>query len=164
MKRFINGSTLLNAVLSTLALSSVMGGFGLAEEPPGPTALPNQTAPPPAIAPIAERNLAISSVTPVFGKIDLRLRNNIGTQITLEAAGFSPNTLTSGQSVTLHSLPTPIIVKIARADGGSVKVRPIENASLGVLEVAIDEGNEDSGVMTIQPNGNVFIQERQPDE
>jgi hypothetical protein len=166
MKRLMNGSALLiNTVFGTLALSFVIGGASFAEEPPTPGRLPSKTAPPPAIAPTVEKNSAIARVTPISGKIDLRLRNNSGTRIIFEAAGFSsPTTLTSGQSMTFHSLPTPITVKIARVDGGFVQVRPIENASLGTLELTIDEGDEDAGVMKIQPNGNVFIRGRQPGE
>ncbi len=171
----------MTAIFSSLVLSAAMGkavlaqpsdSFLLSENLPTPVTLPRQTALPPIIQPTAlsaplrvsqgdRTPVEVASVTPISGKIDLRVRNNMGAQVVFEAAGYLlPNRLIGGQSMTIHNLPTPIAVKISRADGGLLKVRPIRTSDVGVLEVAIEEGNrlsDDSGIVRIQPNGRVSL-------
>lgn len=133
------------------------------EELPTPAGLPHRTALPPAVPAtlLNEPDTVIARVIPIAGKVNVRVRNNVGTQIVFEAAGYTfPNALSGGQSITIHDLPTPVTVKISRADGGLMKVHPLQTLQPGILDVEIDEASplsDDSGTMRIQSNGQVVL-------
>ena len=91
----------------------------------------------------------------------MHLYNNMGTEIILEAPGYTlPTLLKPGKEITIQNLPTPATVKISRVDGGLIKVQPVTPKSSNVLDVAVNEAsplNDDSGTLQIQRNGQVLL-------
>lgn len=117
------------------------------------------------VMPIAARAnepiLTIARVIPISGRIDLHLQNNIGTPIIFEAAGYTtPASLNPGQEILLRNLPTPVTVKIYRADGGLLNVHPLQKLQNQRLDLALDEASplsDDSGIVQIRANGQVQL-------
>lgn len=119
---------------------------------PAPTSvtppLPEQLQPPSA------------TVTLVGGRVNVKLMNQTYTDITYQVIGDTlPRTLSGRSEVTLQNLRTPVNVTFQRPDRGFLRVNPLSNTA-GMLEVSLTEATDfgtDRTAMTIQENGNVFL-------
>lgn len=107
------------------------------------------------------RQNAIASITPMAGKVNVRLKNDTNTRISYQAIGYTaPRILTGGQETVLKNLPTPVTITLVRKDGGLLKVIPIPTNKSGTLAVSLDEKtipDNDQGVLRIQRDGQVFL-------
>ena len=119
---------------------------------PAPTSitppLPEQLQPPSA------------TVAPIGGKVNVKLMNQTYTNITYQVIGDTlPRTLSGRSEVTLQNLRTPVNVTFQRPDRGFLRVNP-QSTAAGMLEVTLTEATDfstDRTAMTIQENGNVFL-------
>jgi hypothetical protein len=126
--------------------------FSQAPSTPAPTSitppLPEQLQPPSA------------TVAPVGGRVNVKLMNQTYTDITYQVIGDTlPRTLSGRSEVTLQNLRTPVNVTFQRPDRGFLRVNP-QSAEAGILEVTLTEATDfgtDRTAMTIQENGNVFL-------
>jgi hypothetical protein len=99
-------------------------------------------------------------VTPVDGKINIKLINTTNAVVTYQVVGdTNQRTLTGDSDVTLQNLETPVTVTFVRQDRGLLKVSP-QASSSGLLEVTLDETtnlDEGKSTMRIEKGGAVFI-------
>ncbi|MDJ0735389.1 MAG: hypothetical protein QNJ47_15250 [Nostocaceae cyanobacterium] len=107
------------------------------------------------------RSLAIATVIPINGRIDVKLRNNTNTPITYQAIGHTgERTLLARQEVTLRGLSLPLTLTTIRQDEGFLRIIPISTSETGVLELSLDETTNFSQSQTsimIQPQGGVYV-------
>jgi hypothetical protein len=125
-----------------------------------PTA-PNQTSSP-IQPPLPEnRSRAIATVTPVGGKVDVRLKNNTNAVIAYEAVEHTQRrVLPAKGEIVLRGLPTPVTITLVRQDNGFVQVVPASSSSSGMLDLSLNEApslNDQQGTIRIQQNGDVFV-------
>jgi len=111
--------------------------------------------------PLPEQQQAPSMmVTPVDGKINIKLINATNAVVTYQVVGdTNQRTLTGDSDVTLQNLETPVTVTFVRQDRGLLKVSP-QASSSGLLEVTLDETtnlDEGKSTMRIEKGGAVFI-------
>lgn len=126
---------------------------------------PLTPAPPPVGViqpPVPEtRSNAIALVTPIDGKVDVKLKNNTNTTISYEAIGHTQRRfIAGGEEIVLQDLPTPVTITTVRQDRGLVDVTPVSTSQAGVLEVSLNESTnlDDSlGALRIQRDGQVFL-------
>lgn len=107
------------------------------------------------------RQNAIATVTPMAGKVSVRLKNDTNTRITYQAIGHTQQRFLSGrEEVVLQNLPTPVTITFVREDNGLVKVIPVRAAEAGTLAVTLNEEtsfDDNQGVLRIQRDGQVFL-------
>jgi hypothetical protein len=126
---------------------------------------PLTPAPPPSgmiQPPLPEtRSNAIARVTPMDGKVDVKLKNNTNAPISYQALGYTERRfLSGGEEVVLLDLPTPVTITTVRQDRGLVDVIPISNSQPGMLEISLNESktlDDNQGVLRIQRDGQVFL-------
>lgn len=125
-----------------------------------PTA-PNQPSSPIQPPLPEEQGKAIATVTPVGGKVDVRLKNNTNAVIAYEAVEHTPRrVLPAKGEIVLRGLPAPVTITLVRQDNGFVQVVPASSSSSGILDISLNEAqtlNEQQGTIRIQQNGNVFV-------
>lgn len=99
-------------------------------------------------------------VTPVDGKVNIKLINTTKAAVTYQVVGDTDQrTLTGDADVTLQGITTPVTVTLVREDGGLLKVSP-QAASTGLLEVTLDETtslDESDSTMRVQQDGIVLL-------
>jgi hypothetical protein len=99
-------------------------------------------------------------VVPVNGTVNIKLVNQTYTDVTYQVIGETETRTLPGRSeVTLQTLKTPVNLTLHRPDRGFLLVRP-ESSEAGMLEVSLSETTDlgiDKTAMTIQENGNVFL-------
>lgn len=128
-----------------------------------PSNLPTtQPAPGSGIQPPLPEELQDPSalVTPLNGKINIKLTNATNAVVTYQVIGDTgQRRLTGDSDVTLQNIETPVTVTFVREDGGLLKVSP-QATSAGLLEIMLDEAtnlNEGQGTIRVQEGGQVFI-------
>ena len=124
---------------------------------PGSATLPQAS---PAASPSQQQQTALTAISPQAGRVNVRLRNTMNTQVTYQVIGQTEQrTLAAGQEANLQNLPAPVTVTFVRPDGGFVRVTPTAGAEQGVLAVALNEAidlNTSQTTLRIQDNGGVF--------
>lgn len=126
---------------------------------------PNQTLPPAPTSitpPLPEvRSNAIATVTPMDGKVDVKLKNNTNAFISYQAVGHTERRfLVAGEEIILQDLPTPVTITTVRQDKGLLHVVPTSTSEAGMLEVSLDESknlDDNLGALRIQRDGKVFL-------
>lgn len=111
--------------------------------------------------PLPEEQQAPSAVvTPVDGKINIKLINATKAAVNYQVIGdTNQRTLTGDSDVTLQDITTPVTVTLVREDGGLLKVSPLA-ASAGLLEVTLDVTtslDESDSTMRVQQSGIVLL-------
>lgn len=139
------------------AASQRLDGQRLGQNMVPPARQTNVTQPP-----LPERRqTSIATVTPMAGKVSVKLTNSTNAPISYQAIGHTESRmLARGAEIVLQNLPTPVTVTMVRVDGGLLKVKPMSSSQTGMLEVSIDETpnlNDNQGVLRIQPDGQVFL-------
>ncbi|WP_017651124.1 hypothetical protein [Fortiea contorta] len=126
---------------------------------PDPSALPApapsvQTQPPREQAPIA-------TITPMNGRVDVRLVNSTAANITYQVVGdTAPRSLQGKSNVLLQGLRAPVTVTFYREDRGLLAAIPQRTSAQGTLEVTLSETTEvgtDRRAMRIGENGSVYL-------
>jgi hypothetical protein len=125
----------------------------LLEIPPatlGPSPpLPEQLGPPSA------------TITPFNGMVNVKLVNETGAIITFQVlSDTNERSLPGRADVTLRNLKTPVNITFQRPDGGLILVIPQADSEPGMLRVTLRETTnlgDDKKAMTIEENGNVFL-------
>lgn len=132
--------------------------------PDAVTPLPAQPTPTPGSVtspPLPEQQQAPSAtVTPVNGRISLRLTNPTNATIFYQVIGDTEQRNLAGKSeVTLQNLAIPVTLTFSRQDRGLL--RPTTTAtSMGLLEVTFDATTdlaEDRTTLRVQPDGVVLL-------
>ncbi|HBB35710.1 MAG TPA: hypothetical protein DDZ80_30810 [Cyanobacteria bacterium UBA8803] len=107
------------------------------------------------------RSNPIALVTPIDGKVDVKLKNNTNAIVSYEAIGHTQRRfLAAGEEIVLQELPTPVTITAVRQDKGLLDVAPRSASQPGMLEISLDEsGNLDDnlGALRIQKDGQVFL-------
>lgn len=121
-----------------------------------PTRPPFSTQPP---AP--EQQTPSTRIALVNGRVDVRLVNDTGANVTYEVIGDTPARSLEGKSnVTLEGLTAPVTVTFRREDGGLLSVTPRPSSQSGTLEVTLKETTDvgqDRSALRIQETGAVFL-------
>ena len=95
------------------------------------------------------------------GKVNIRLVNDTGANVTYEVIGdTAPRSLQGKSDVTLQNLSAPVTVTFQREDGGLLMVTPQASSEAGSLEVTFKEATDvrtDRRAIRIEPNGSVFL-------
>ena len=126
---------------------------------------PNRTLPPAPTSitpPLPEtRSNAIARVTPMDGKVDVKLKNNTNAPISYQALGYTERRFLPGtEEIVLLDLPTPVTITTVRQDRGLVDVIPVSNSQPEMLEISLNESkilDDNQGVLRIQRDGQVFL-------
>jgi hypothetical protein len=96
----------------------------------------------------------------IQGVVNVKLVNQTYTNITYQVIGDTkPRTLSGRSDITLENLRAPITITFYRPDRGFLQVNP-QTSEAGMLEVTLSEATNlgvGKTVMTIQKNGNVFL-------
>ncbi|MBD1835337.1 hypothetical protein H6F61_22285 [Cyanobacteria bacterium FACHB-472] len=107
------------------------------------------------------RSNAIALVTPIDGKVDVKLKNNTNAIISYEAIGHTQRRfIQGGEEIVLQDLPTPVTITTVRQDKGLVDVAPISTSQAGMLVISLDESknlDDNLGALRIQRDGQVFL-------
>ena len=107
------------------------------------------------------RSNAIAVVTPINGKVDVKLKNNTNAIISYEAIGHTQRRfIQGGEEIVLQDLPTPVTITTVRQDKGLVDVAPISTSQAGMLMISLDESrslDDNLGALRIQRDGQVFL-------
>lgn len=128
------------------------------QQPTTPTTTePGSTIQPP----LPESQQAPSAVvTPVDGKINIKLTNATKAAINYQVIGdTNQRTLTGDADVTLQNITAPTTVTFERQDRGLLKVTT-QTTSAGLLEVTFDETtslDESRTTMRVQADGIVLL-------
>lgn len=122
----------------------------------------NTTPSLPLSPPLPEESTeAIATVTPINGKVSVKLKNTTNTAITYEAIDYTQRrTLAPKGEVVLKDLPAPVTLTLVRPDNGFIQIAATSAANSGLLEVSLSEGktlNEQQSAIRIQQNGQVFV-------
>ena len=116
----------------------------------------------PLVPPLPEENSnAIATVTPINGKVSVKLKNNTNTAIIYEAIEYTARrTLAAKAEVVLKDLPAPVTITLVRPDNGFIQIAATSIANSGLLEVSLSEAqalNEQQSAIRIQESGKVFV-------
>lgn len=111
--------------------------------------LPEQQQPPSA------------TITPIQGKVNVRLVNQTGANITYQVIGDTNGRSLKGKSdVLLIGLSAPVTATFRRDDGGLLSVTTHPSSEPGMLEVILTQTTDfaqDRTTMNIQQTGAVFL-------
>lgn len=101
-----------------------------------------------------------TTITPIQGKVNVRLVNKTGANITYQVIGDTNARKLQGKSdVKLTGLLAPVTVTFRRDDGGLLSVTP-QSPELGMLEVTLTETTDlsiDRTTMRIYQTGAVYF-------
>jgi hypothetical protein len=114
-----------------------------------------QTLPP------AQQQAPIATVLPTNGRVDVRLVNGTGANVTYQVVGdTAPRSLQGKSNALLQGLRLPTTLTFYREDGGLLEVTPQRTSQRGILAVTLRETTEvgtDRGALRIAENGAVFL-------
>ncbi|MBD2387965.1 hypothetical protein [Cylindrospermum sp. FACHB-282] len=123
---------------------------------PAPTRPPSSATQPPA-----QPQAPITMIALANGRVNIRLVNDTGANVTYQVIGDTPErSLPSKSNVMLRGLTTPTTVTFHRQDGGLLRVTPQPSSKSGMLLVTLQQTtdvNQDRSAMRIQNNGSVFL-------
>ncbi|QSJ17187.1 hypothetical protein JYQ62_37055 [Nostoc sp. UHCC 0702] len=126
--------------------------------PVSPSVSPTQPTQPSVLP---SRQAASTTIAFANGKVNIRLRNDTGANVTYEVIGdTAPRSLQGKSDVTLQNLSAPVTVTFQREDGGLLLVTPQASSEPGVLEVTFQEATDirtDRRAIRIEPNGSVYL-------
>ncbi|MBH8552469.1 hypothetical protein I8751_08785 [Nostocaceae cyanobacterium CENA357] len=95
------------------------------------------------------------------GKVNIKLINNTGANVTYQAIGDTqPRTLEGQSNVMLQGLNAPTTLTFYRNDRGLLQVIPQSTSTPGMLEVTLDATTDpgmDKGTVRVQEDGTVFV-------
>ncbi|WP_009634436.1 hypothetical protein [Synechocystis sp. PCC 7509] len=116
----------------------------------------------PLVPPLPEESgNAIATVTPINGKVSVKLTNTTNTAITYEAIKYTEGrTLAAKTEVVLKDLPAPVTITLVRPDNGFIQIAATSVVNSGLLEVSLSEGktlNEQQSAIRIQQSGKVIL-------
>ncbi|MGB7442621.1 MAG: hypothetical protein WA919_16275 [Coleofasciculaceae cyanobacterium] len=101
-----------------------------------------------------------TTITPINGKVSVKLINETNAQITYQVVGETETRTLFGKSdVTLQGLNAPVTVTFDRPDGGLLRVNA-KASDTSMLEVILRETTNlgvDKSALTIQEDGTVFL-------
>lgn len=104
---------------------------------------------------------AIARVTPINGKVNVKLKNNTNAFISFEALGDTGRRfLLAGEEIVLQELKTPVTITAVRQDKGLLEIMAVPNSEPGMLELSLNESKSLSnnlGAIRIQQDGQVFL-------
>ena len=126
------------------------------------TPVVNPTPNAPLVPPLPEESSnAIATVTPINGKVSIKLTNTTNTAITYEAIDYTERrTLAAKGEIVLKNLPAPVTLTLVRPDNGFIQIAATSATNSGLLEVSLSEGqtlNDQQSAIRIQQNGQVFV-------
>lgn len=102
----------------------------------------------------------IKTIALQAGRVNVRLKNTTGTQITYQAIGHTQQrSLVGGEEVLLQNMPAPLTITFLRPDAGLVKVTLMESSEPEVLGVMLNEAlglSDSQATLRIQGTGEVF--------
>lgn len=119
--------------------------------------------PPNSITPPLPENRSnpIANITPIDGKVDVKLINTTNGVISYEAIGYTQRRfLAGGEEIVLQNLPTPVTITTVRQDKGLVDVNAVPVSQAGMLEISLNESkqlDDNLGALRIQRDGQVFL-------
>jgi hypothetical protein len=116
----------------------------------------------PLVPPLPEESSnAIATVTPINGKVSVKLTNTTNTAITYEAIAYTDlRTLAPKTEIVLKDLPAPVTITLVRPDNGFIQIAATSLANSGLLEVSLSEAqalNEQQSTIRIQKSGSVLV-------
>lgn len=95
------------------------------------------------------------------GRVNIRLVNDSGAEVTYEVVGDTPARSIEGKSDTmLRDLNAPVTVTFFRGDGGLLQVTPQPSMETGTIELrfnATTDVQEDKNNVRIQEDGTVLL-------
>ncbi|TVP60463.1 MAG: hypothetical protein EA343_17285 [Nodularia sp. (in: Bacteria)] len=95
------------------------------------------------------------------GRVNIRLVNDSGAEVTYEVVGDTPARSLEGKSDTmLRDLSAPVTVTFFREDGGLLQVTPQPSEETGMIEVRLNattDVQQDKNTVRIQEDGTVFL-------
>ncbi|WP_414549858.1 hypothetical protein [Anabaena sp. CCY 0017] len=95
------------------------------------------------------------------GRVNIRLVNDSGAEVTYEVVGDTPARSLEGKSDTmLRNLNAPVTLTFFRKDGGLLQVTPQPSAETGMIEVRLNATTDvmqDKNTVRIQEDGTVFL-------
>lgn len=111
-------------------------------------------------APLPQQSLS-KRLSLTSRQVNVKLVNQTGAPINYEVIGETDQRSLPGQSsVLLQELKTPRTLTFRRQDGGLLRVNPLMSNTHGMLVVTFTTTTDlgtDKTAMTIQNNGNVFL-------
>ncbi|HYW19566.1 MAG TPA: hypothetical protein VE956_09680 [Nodularia sp. (in: cyanobacteria)] len=128
------------------------------QEPLVPGISPSQAVParPPEAQQLPSAQIALAN-----GRVNIRLINDTGAEVTYEIIGDTPMRSLAGKSeMMLRDLTAPVTLTFFRADGGLLQVTPQPSAETGMMEVrlkATTDVQNDKNSLRIQEDGTVFL-------
>lgn len=152
------------AGLGAIALLGIPGAIAQTSRPSIFNEAPyNRTVrPAPGPTPLLQPNrLPVATITPVNGKVNVKLINKTGTVVVYQVIGGTAQRQLQGRSeVNLSELSTPVNLTFYRPDRGFLIVTLQTPSTPGTLEVTLTEtANPDAGrsAMSIESSGGVFL-------
>jgi len=123
------------------------------EQSTGNPMMPNQQSLP------EEQQPVLATIMPQMGKVSVLLKNATNTPITYQVVGSTQQrTLAARAEIMLQALPVPTTLTFLRSDGGLVRVMPIANSELGVLDLTLNGAmglSDSQTTVRIQSSGKV---------
>ena len=112
--------------------------------------------------PLPEQQQAPSTqIALANGRVNIRLVNDTGTEVTYEVIGDTPARSLAGKSDTmLRNLNAPVTMTFFRPDGGLTEATVQPSAETGMIEVRLNETTDvqqDKNTVRIQEDGTVFL-------
>ncbi len=109
----------------------------------------------------AEQQPPSAKIALADGRVNIRLVNDSGAEVTYEVVGDTPARSLEGKSdIMLRDLTAPVTVTFFREDGGLIQVTPQPSAETGMIEVRLNattDVQQDKNAVRIQEDGTVFL-------
>lgn len=103
---------------------------------------------------------SVGVIRPMNGRVNVKLNNTTGAQITYQVIGHTDDrSLSGGQAQELLDLPVPVTITAVREDDGLIDIQT-QSSESGELEVMLDEEPNLGGsnlTIRIQEDGTVFV-------
>lgn len=109
----------------------------------------------------AEQQPPSTKIALADGRVNIRLVNDSGAEVTYEVVGDTPARSLVGKSDTmLRDLTAPVTITFFREDGGLLEVNLPASDETGMMEVrlnATSDVQQDKNTVRIQEDGTVFL-------
>ncbi|GAX36133.1 hypothetical protein [Nodularia sp. NIES-3585] len=109
----------------------------------------------------AEQQPPSTKIALANGRVNIRLVNDTGAEVTYEVIGDTPARSLAGKSDTmLRDLTTPVTLTFFREDGGLLQVNLQPSEETQMMEVRLNATTdvmEDKNTVRIQEDGTVFL-------